>query len=473
MSDDLLIKLIFNDRTDLICKFSEVKLFRTISNCVEYSQSINKISLDIVEMPLDITREEFKIIKYSMFDEISSEDMMNLLIKKLLYLDDLDNSRMGLLLSKCSEKIKINYLLLNFDLVLILIKYIILTDSSNCLFDKIFNIYSTFPINSRRLILFFLLNNNHRHIILHLLNNDQELDYLIVDFFNKFFKEGHILNNIVSKYFLPESVVGFYSDLFQSCVEKNDFNFYIKDLYRRNKFYLVESNVRILKHHIKFHNLNINEKIYISFNNGLFHKSTLLHFFCYFEDLRAIKLWIEQYECDINVLDFYSETVLHSMCKGMNLEIIEYLIKKDASIDIYDLSLYLPLHYACQYDCIKTVHLFSNNSIINKLSSNGSALHIACEHQCLNVITYLIKNGADMYSLFNGILPLESAIDKMMVNDIVQIFVDHKFDFRINNVGEKFILNAQKTSNHLLLLMICQEGIKDVDMEDRIDELMC
>jgi ankyrin repeat protein len=162
-----------------------------------------------------------------------------------------------------------------------------------------------------------------------------------------------------------------------------EFNYLLDCSITNENYELVEL---LLKGNLNFqiHNKNLNKlysKMYSNFKDKAF-------------DL--IKLLLER-GIDINNSESKNEfSFLLFACNIDRLDIIDYLIKKGANIEITGYEMYTPLKYACKEGKLQLVKfLVENGADVNGKSDYiGRPITIAYDNGNLDIVKYLLDKGA-------------------------------------------------------------------------------
>ena len=116
-------------------------------------------------------------------------------------------------------------------------------------------------------------------------------------------------------------------------------------------------------------------------------------------DIKAVQLLVDC-GADVNVLDGYGQTPLHTAAAGWEgcLELCSILLKHDAKIDVVDKDGYQPLHLACKRGRRDTSDLLlSSGAKVNAPNKDGrTPLHTAAggEEDCPELCSILLKHDA-------------------------------------------------------------------------------
>ncbi len=171
--------------------------------------------------------------------------------------------------------------------------------------------------------------------------------------------------------------------------------------------------------------------------------STLLHVAASNSDEDSLCLveCLVNNKADVNAQNHKGETPLHLAHEA---DVIAFLRKKGATIDVRDIFGSTPLHFAASRDSLLLVEcLVTNKADVNVKNLKGeSPLHLA---QKADVADFLLKNGAaiDVQDL-SGSTPLHVAASK---DDLlsVKFLVDNKADVNVQNMkGETPLHLARK-----------------------------
>ena len=119
----------------------------------------------------------------------------------------------------------------------------------------------------------------------------------------------------------------------------------------------------------------------------------------------AIAKYLVDKGADVNEVDKDQNTALHKACE-ISKSIVEFLIEKGANMNVKDYNEDSPMHNAaehgsrsiCSFLYEKKCHLnIVNNSRVYFITlCNETPLHKACYSEKLNIVKYLITNGAEI-----------------------------------------------------------------------------
>ena len=120
-------------------------------------------------------------------------------------------------------------------------------------------------------------------------------------------------------------------------------------------------------------------------------------------------------------------------------------------------------------DVISLLNEFIKNGVdINSTNSEGlTALHISVEHERINIIDFLLENGAEIDIQCNkGNTPLMHGIEKNVQEEIINKLITCKSKLNIQNIeGRTALMLAIKQSDKsvikILLEAECQYDLKD------------
>jgi ankyrin repeat protein len=143
--------------------------------------------------------------------------------------------------------------------------------------------------------------------------------------------------------------------------------------------------------------------------------------------IMAILTHVEKHHLDkleevINIKDNRGQTLLHIAAYNEKLDVVEYLISKDAYFNVKDKLNGTPLHSAAEggnYKVVKAVlaHIEKKHSgglskVINAKTNNGATpLHLAAYNGKLSVVEPLINKGVNIDAKGrNGQTPLFYAV---------------------------------------------------------------
>ncbi|XP_008552920.1 putative ankyrin repeat protein RF_0381 [Microplitis demolitor] len=187
-------------------------------------------------------------------------------------------------------------------------------------------------------------------------------------------------------------------------------------------------------------------------------------------NLKAIKGWIEKKAIDVNSVLTYCEekgwTFVHIAADTSDEELLDYLLKKKANLNINNDDWGTPLHIAVTRENIKIVkRLIENGADIN--SPRGSfvwtPLHTAIENLNTEAIKLLIDKGADVNAacddeIRTGCTPLHLAIETNN-EEIVKLLMKKNVD--VNATMKLFgspIFSASTLGNSEIIKSLIKHG---------------
>lgn len=114
--------------------------------------------------------------------------------------------------------------------------------------------------------------------------------------------------------------------------------------------------------------------------------------------LNQIKLWL-LFNGDLNLKTDSQWTILHSLSKNGQKDIISYIIDKNIIIDILDYYKATPLLYASCNGHLEVVNLLLNKkaNINHQNQWSWSALHFASAHNHIEIVKLLFNKKANIY----------------------------------------------------------------------------
>lgn len=99
---------------------------------------------------------------------------------------------------------------------------------------------------------------------------------------------------------------------------------------------------------------------------------------------------------DINLVDAYECTALHRACQSCNNDIVEFLLDNGANPNLPNKD-GPPLHIACTVGDFETLkQLVAHDADIHAMFKGKSVLHLAVINFRIDIMTYLLDNGADL-----------------------------------------------------------------------------
>ncbi|NLG82220.1 MAG: ankyrin repeat domain-containing protein, partial [Bacilli bacterium] len=116
------------------------------------------------------------------------------------------------------------------------------------------------------------------------------------------------------------------------------------------------------------------------------------------DNLQMFKAFYTNGEIDINVRNYYNESLLHLTCMQNARKIFKYLVELGLDIEDKSDEGITPLHKACEFNskaCVETIINYGVNLDITDNYGN-TPLHYACFKKNKEVIKLLIDNGANI-----------------------------------------------------------------------------
>ncbi|MDR1923702.1 MAG: ankyrin repeat domain-containing protein [Planctomycetaceae bacterium] len=149
----------------------------------------------------------------------------------------------------------------------------------------------------------------------------------------------------------------------------------------------------------------------------------------FYTSLDLVKLFVEK-GADVRFRDEVSGGVLIYAIEGdAKKEIISYLIKQGADIDMKDIHGCQPIHHLSRAHHVEILKLFIDlGADINaKSNRNERPIHCAAQHASIEIIKAMIENGADINVKDNiGRTPLMLSLYARKPDiDIIKLFIKH------------------------------------------------
>lgn len=120
-----------------------------------------------------------------------------------------------------------------------------------------------------------------------------------------------------------------------------------------------------------------------------------MHLACISGHIEIVK-WLIGLGVSIQFADNNGMTPLHHACDGMHVGLSLFLVKSGANLMTEDGAGLTPLHCICLQGLVQLVHLLRPHTINLKSSSGLTLLHCACNGGHEEMVTYLLRNGADI-----------------------------------------------------------------------------
>jgi ankyrin repeat protein len=114
---------------------------------------------------------------------------------------------------------------------------------------------------------------------------------------------------------------------------------------------------------------------------------------------KICRLLIEQYDCNVNVVDTHSWTPLHYAASKGFVEIAQLLVSNQAELNAVDNTFkWTPLIYACRNGQLKMVEYLASvgASLFEVDQDNRDGLYWACEKGHTDIAEFLVARGADI-----------------------------------------------------------------------------
>ena len=139
------------------------------------------------------------------------------------------------------------------------------------------------------------------------------------------------------------------------------------------------------------------------------HGYSPLHLAAMYEQMEIIKLLCDY--SDINATNSLGYSILHTSITQNNLQVVEYLLSRGASLEINSNDGWSCLHTAAQLGLYEVVQcLVENGCDVNYRNLIGlNALHLAISRGHLQIVKYLMSNGVEIDSNSDSYTPLHVA----------------------------------------------------------------
>ncbi|WP_375316768.1 ankyrin repeat domain-containing protein [Wolbachia endosymbiont (group A) of Opomyza germinationis] len=171
----------------------------------------------------------------------------------------------------------------------------------------------------------------------------------------------------------------------------------------------------------------------------------------------------------VNLKDRNGYTPLHWAASNDHLKIVEYLIKKGAKVNLKDRNGYTPLHWAASNDNLKIVeYLIKKGAKVNLKDRNGyTPLHWAAFNGYSDVVEYLIKKGAKVnLKDRNGYTPLHWAASNDNLK-IVEYLVEKGAEVNLKDRNSYTPLHWAASNDHLKIVEYLIKKGAEVNLKDR------
>ncbi|XP_062592067.1 protein TANC1-like [Saccostrea cucullata] len=143
-------------------------------------------------------------------------------------------------------------------------------------------------------------------------------------------------------------------------------------------------------------------------------------------DLSIVSFLIENEAVNPNQIDVHQKSALHWATENSKQVVIEYLVKKGASVNILDINKTSPLHNSCakgNYEIVR--FLLTHGADLNvKMKGGETPLFCAIANGRLKIMELLIKRGADIHTFDSRNVSLLHLGSRLGNIRIVQRLVD-------------------------------------------------
>ncbi|KAH9101094.1 hypothetical protein Ae201684P_007282 [Aphanomyces euteiches] len=176
----------------------------------------------------------------------------------------------------------------------------------------------------------------------------------------------------------------------------------------------------------------------------------------------------------IDEASHHGQTPLYLASKYGYLDVVKYLVEKGAAVDTKDIDGWTPLHMACEnghFDIVK--YLFDNGAALDTKSHHSQTplhkasasvalnaesqqgrtpLHLASENGCVDIVKYLLEQGATINSRDNnGWTSLHCAFNSRN-EKVVLMLLDAGFDVNLKTKDAKSVRDLCSGGSLLALL---------------------
>ena len=126
-----------------------------------------------------------------------------------------------------------------------------------------------------------------------------------------------------------------------------------------------------------------------------------IHEFAKKGDLDEVKAWIEKDPELVKAKDEDGRTPLHWACRGVHLDIVEYLVEEGADVNAVDNNKIVPLHSLASRNSAAAIAVLLDNGadVDFKDYGNNTALHYAAMSDATDAVVILSKAGADIENI--------------------------------------------------------------------------
>lgn len=133
---------------------------------------------------------------------------------------------------------------------------------------------------------------------------------------------------------------------------------------------------------------------------------------------------------NVDTCDEYGKTCLMYACENGSLDVANYLIENNASINKLDLKGKSPLYYACQNNHIAIVKKLVEHGVSLGFEKPDFGFSIACQQGYMDIVKLLVENKIPIDPIYNVKSPLMFACEAGKL-DIVKYLVDHGADVNL------------------------------------------
>lgn len=127
-------------------------------------------------------------------------------------------------------------------------------------------------------------------------------------------------------------------------------------------------------------------------------ENTPLHIACIDGKPKIVKMLLDDYKVNINVLNCFHECPIIAACSGNSTECVKLLLEYNSYPHRRDNKGNSAIHIACEYGNTEIINLLLNRGVsINCQNSSGrTPLYVSCMEKHAKCVQFLINAGADV-----------------------------------------------------------------------------